>query len=72
MAIVDRIVESEPQQHARFIAGVVTWQPGVLENEIDKGAWLVLEPDIELLMGEPDGLWERLMRRWQQQRMNSI
>ena len=70
-AIVDRIVEAEPQQHARFIAGVVTWQPGELENEIDKGAWLVLEPDTELLMGEPDGLWERLMRR-RQQRMNSI
>jgi putative transcriptional regulator len=69
-AIVDRIIKSEPQ-HARFFAGVVTWQAGELPSEIDQGAWLVLEPDTELLIGEPEGLWERLVRRWQQ-RMNSI
>ena len=62
--IVDRIIESEPA-HARFVAGLVAWQPGELRAEIEAGAWYVLEPDAALVMRKPEGLWEELVRRSQ-------
>jgi putative transcriptional regulator len=63
-AAIDRIIQSEPER-ARFVAGLVAWQPGELESEVQKGAWYVLEPDAALAMGKPDGLWEELVRRSQ-------
>jgi putative transcriptional regulator len=62
--IVDRIIESEAD-HARFMAGLVAWRPGELQAEIEAGAWYVLEPDPALVMREPEGLWEELVRRSQ-------
>jgi putative transcriptional regulator len=59
---VDRIIESE-SAHARFVAGLVAWRPGELAHEIDRGAWYVLEPDAELALRKPEGLWEELVRR---------
>jgi putative transcriptional regulator len=59
--VVDRIIESEAER-ARFVAGLVLWQPGELENEIERGAWYVLEPDAETAMRRPEGLWEELVR----------
>jgi putative transcriptional regulator len=61
-AVVDRIIESEPTR-ARFVAGLVAWRAGELRDEIKQGAWYVLEPDAALLMRNPDGLWEDLVRR---------
>ena len=61
---VDRIIESEPE-HARFVAGLVTWRPGELHAEIERGAWYVLAPDPALVMRQPEGLWEELVRRSQ-------
>jgi putative transcriptional regulator len=69
-AVLDRIIKSDPQ-HARFVAGMVTWRSGELQSEIDLGAWIVLEADAELIMRKADGLWDELVRRWQQ-RSNSI
>jgi putative transcriptional regulator len=60
--VVDRIIESEAE-HARFLAGMVLWQPGELAGEIEQGAWYVLEPDAETAMRKPEGLWEELVRR---------
>jgi putative transcriptional regulator len=64
-AVVDRIIESE-SDHARFMAGLVTWTPGELRAEIEAGAWYVLAPDAALVMRKPEGLWEELVRRSQQ------
>jgi putative transcriptional regulator len=62
-ATVDRIIESQPDQ-ARFVAGMVAWQPGELRDEIKRGLWYVLEPDAALALRKPiDGLWEELVRR---------
>ena len=66
----DRIIKSDPQ-HARCVAGMVTWRSGDLQSEIDLDTWIVLEPDAELIMRKADGLWDELVRRWQQ-RSNSI
>ena len=62
-AIVDRIIESEPQ-HARFVAGAVAWRAGELREEVERGAWIVLDADAATVMSRPDGLWEELVRRW--------
>ncbi len=48
---------------ARFVAGLVVWRAGELENEIEQGAWYVLEPDAAVAMDKTEGLWEELVRR---------
>ncbi len=58
---VDHIIRSE-SDHARFVAGFVAWRPGELRDEIELGAWYVLEPDAALALRKPDGLWEELVR----------
>jgi putative transcriptional regulator len=51
---------------ARFYIGLVAWDEGELQSEMDSGAWYVLEPDIELVIqGSTDTLWTRLMERLQ-------
>ena len=59
--IVDRIIESEADR-ARFVAGLVVWRAGELADEIKQGAWYVLEPDADIAMRKPEGLWEELVR----------
>jgi putative transcriptional regulator len=62
-ATVDRIIEKEAKQ-ARFIAGLVAWQPGELREEIKRGAWFVLRADPAVITRKTtDGLWEELVRR---------
>ena len=64
VAVLDRIIETEPAR-ARFVAGLVAWREGELAAEIEAGAWYVLKPDAALVMRDPDGLWEELVRRSQ-------
>lgn len=61
-ATVDSIIEKEPK-HARFVAGLVTWQPGELRDEIRRGAWHVMDADPSIVLRKPEGLWEELVRR---------
>src|SRR2546425_11645578 len=62
-AVVDRIIESQPQQ-ARFFAGMVLWQPMELGGEGKRGLWYVLEPQPEILLRKStDGLWGELVGR---------
>lgn len=62
---VDRIIEADPE-HARFVAGLVAWRSGELRQEIRRGLWYVLEPDADLVLRNPEGLWEELVRRSEQ------
>ena len=60
---VSRAMASDPE-HARFLAGLVVWKPGELEQEIKQGLWYVLEPDPSVVLRKStDGLWEELARR---------
>ena len=68
--VVDRIIESEARQ-ARFMAGLVAWRAGELKQELEAGAWYVLEPDAALLGRKSEGLWEELVRRAQRIRNTS-
>jgi putative transcriptional regulator len=61
-ADVDRVIESEAD-HARFVAGFVVWRAGELAQEVKAGAWYVLEPNAEVAMRGPEGLWEELVGR---------
>jgi len=61
-ATVDSIIEKEPK-HARFVAGLVAWQPGELRDEIRRGAWHVMDADPSIVLRKPEGLWEELVRR---------
>lgn len=48
----------------RVFRGYAGWGAGQLEDEIEQGAWLVLDatPD-DVFGGEPDDLWRRVLRR---------
>lgn len=58
---VDRIIEAGGQ--ARYLAGLVAWQPGELKDEIKRGAWYVLDADASLVTRKADGMWEELVKR---------
>ena len=62
-SVVDRIIETQPDQ-ARFLAGMVMWQPNELAEEVRRGLWYVLDPQPDrLLRRSTDGLWEELVGR---------
>lgn len=61
-ATVDNIIENDPAG-ARFVAGLVTWKPGELRDEVRRGAWHLLEADPALILRKPDNMWEDLVRR---------
>jgi putative transcriptional regulator len=61
-ATVDQIIENDPTR-ARFVAGLVTWQPGELRDEVRRGAWHLLDADPALIMRKADGMWEDLVKR---------
>jgi putative transcriptional regulator len=58
---VDRIIEGGGQ--ARYLAGLVAWQPNELKDEIKRGAWYVLDADPALVTRKADGMWEELIQR---------
>jgi putative transcriptional regulator len=59
--IVDTVIENEPTR-ARFVAGLVAWRAGELQEEIKRGAWFVLDADPAVVMSKPDGLWEEMVK----------
>jgi putative transcriptional regulator len=62
-ATVDRVIEQN-RSDARFYVGLVLWQPGELESELQRGFWYVMDHDSGLIFRKTtDGLWEELVRR---------
>jgi putative AlgH/UPF0301 family transcriptional regulator len=60
---VDRIIEQDGNA-ARFFVGLVVWQPGELEQELQKDFWFVMRNDADLVFRKTtDGLWEELVQR---------
>ena len=60
---IDQVIASDPE-HARFFLGMVTWEPGQLDREIERGMWFVDQADAKLILEKKtDGLWEELVRR---------
>ncbi len=62
-AVVDHIIETQPQQ-ARFFAGMVLWAPSELDEEVRRGLWYVLDPQPDILLRKTtDNLLEELVGR---------
>ena len=60
---VDRIIEQEGNA-ARFFVGLVVWQPGELEAELQRDFWFVMQSDSDLVFRKTtDGLWDELVQR---------
>jgi putative transcriptional regulator len=53
-----------PLQEVRVFAGYAGWSPGQLEEEVEEGAWFVLDalPN-DALCPVPDDLWRVVLRR---------
>ena len=59
---IDKIIEERPND-ARYYVGYVGWRPGELRREIDRGLWLVLNPDASTIFRkDTDHLWEEMLR----------
>jgi putative transcriptional regulator len=63
--IVDEVIEREARR-ARFVAGLVGWRAGELRDEVQRGAWYVLDADPKVVLRKPEGLWEEMVRRAEQ------
>jgi len=60
-ATVDHIIETDTS-HARFVAGLVAWDAGELEDELKRGLWHVHDADAKVLMEERvEGMWEKMV-----------
>jgi len=47
---------------ARFFVGFSGWGPSQLEGELDEGAWLASPAAVEEVFGDPEALWQQLLR----------
>ena len=48
----------------RVFAGCAGWGPLQLEEEVDEGAWLVVDAfDNDLISPQPETLWREVLRR---------
>jgi putative transcriptional regulator len=60
-----QVAERMPAR-SRFYVGLVVWQRGELQSELAAGAWIVAEPDANLVIGgSADTLWQRVLERVQ-------
>ena len=60
---IDSVIAHD-HEHARFFLGLVTWEPGQLEDELSRGFWYIDRADAKLVLDKKtDGLWEELVRR---------
>jgi putative transcriptional regulator len=61
--VVDDIIEKTPND-ARYFVGYVAWRSGELRQEVDRGLWMVLDADEDVVFRKDmDSLWEELLRR---------
>jgi putative transcriptional regulator len=48
----------------RIVLGAVSWEPGKLEAEVDRGVWYVVDGEPDLIFSDPDMLWESCVRHY--------
>jgi putative transcriptional regulator len=59
--VVDRVIEKQSSQ-ARFVAGMVLWRPGELDEELRRGLWYVQDASTDVILRRPtDTMWEELV-----------
>jgi putative transcriptional regulator len=61
---LSREPDDQAPDQVRLFSGYAGWAPGQLEDEVAEGAWFVLAAaDDDVLSGDPERLWERVLRR---------
>ena len=51
--------------HSRTYAGYTGWAAGQLQDEIDRGDWLLIQTQPGIIFDDdPGGLWKRLIKGW--------
>jgi putative transcriptional regulator len=61
--VLENLIEADtPADEIRAYVGYAGWSPGQLENEIERGDWIVMRGDPALVFhAEPEKLWPRLI-----------
>ncbi|QXC60362.1 YqgE/AlgH family protein [Aquihabitans sp. G128] len=56
--------DDHPWSGVRLFAGSAGWAPGQLEDELEEGAWWVVDPTPDdLTTADPSALWAAVLRR---------
>lgn len=59
----DPLMIEDPPSRLRVFRGYSGWGPGQLDDEVESGAWIVLDEADDVFDPEPIGLWRRVLRR---------
>ncbi len=58
------IATGQKPENLMFILGYAGWEAGQLDEEIQNNAWLVVDPDPELVFGgNPEGKWTQAINK---------
>lgn len=57
---VEWLLKNEAGQ-AKYFVGYSGWEEGQLEAEMDTGSWLLVDGGMDVVFGETDELWSRLL-----------
>lgn len=68
-ALKEVLAKRDPEVATRSYAGYSGWSPGQLQAEIDRGDWLVIRADTDVIFQhDTKGVWQRLIKnhlgRW--------
>jgi putative transcriptional regulator len=59
---VEWLLKNEDDEESiKYFVGYAGWGAGQLEAELATGSWLLADADEEILFGDPDDLWSRLL-----------
>ena len=63
--VLQALARGAGPHHLLFLLGYAGWGPGQLENELERGDWVAVKADPELIFSdEPARTWERAVARF--------
>lgn len=64
-AVIHGVPKSKEGEATRAYAGYSGWAPGQLQAEIDRGDWIIVESDPDIIFDkDPDTIWKQLTKIW--------
>ena len=64
-AVIHGAPKSVEGEATRAYAGYSGWAPGQLQAEIERGDWIIVEADPNIIFDEnPDNIWKQLTKIW--------